>query len=130
MHMSTEMPGAEPTRARRLLTAAAAGCLLALAVPGPARAEPALTGSTPAEGQKVAPGTNVIALTFDDLADGGTGRITVTGVFTVLTGKAVVVGGQTLCAAMQPLTDGAYTVHYDAASSDGRPVSGRYSFRV
>jgi len=114
---------------RRLLTAAVAGWIIAVAVPG-APAQAALAGSAPEPGGTVAPGTNVIALRFDDLAAGSGGRITVTGPVTILTGRPVVVGDTTLCAAVQPLTNGAYTVLYNATSADGAPITGRFSFRV
>jgi methionine-rich copper-binding protein CopC len=114
---------------RRLLTAAVVGWIMAVVMPG-APAQAALAGSSPEPGAKVAPGTNVIALRFDDLAAGSGGRITVTGAVTILTGRPVAAGDTTLCAAVQPLTNGVYTVLYNATSTAGTPIAGKYTFTV
>jgi methionine-rich copper-binding protein CopC len=114
---------------RRIVAAALAGWMMAVVMPG-APAQAALASSSPEPGAKVAPGTNVIALRFDDLAAGNGGRITVTGAVTILTGRPVAVGETVLCAAVQPLTNGVYTVLYNATSSAGAPIAGRYTFTV
>lgn len=112
---------------RRLLIAVAA-CVVAIALPTPAQAQSPLLNSIPRAGETVASGMSVVALTFGELGTGGA-RISVSGGFTVLTGRAVVVD-KTICAAVQPLTDGDYTVVYSATSADGAPLSGRFSFKV
>ncbi len=113
---------------RRLLIAVAA-CVIAVALPTPAQAQSPLLNSFPEAGETVASGMSVIALSFGELATGGA-RISVTGSFTVLTGRPVVVDDQTMCAAVQPLTDGDYTVIYSATSPDGAPISGKFAFKV
>jgi methionine-rich copper-binding protein CopC len=114
---------------RRLVTATLVGWIMAVLMPG-APAQAALASSSPEPGAKVAPGINVIALRFDDLAASSGGRITVTGAVTVLTGRPVAVGDTALCAAVQPLTNGVYTVLYNATSTAGAPIAGRYTFTV
>jgi hypothetical protein len=113
---------------RRLLIAVAA-CVVAVALPTPARAQSPLLNSFPEAGGTVASGMNAVALTFDQLGPDGA-KISINGPFTVLTGRPVVVDNETLCAAVQPLVDGSYTLVYNATSADGAPINGTISFKV
>lgn len=124
---------------RRLLTlVTAAGCLGLVAVPDPARAHSALLSGSPRPGDKVQPGTPVIALTFTELRRDADATIGVAG-----PGNAAVPTGRTVkvdlpakretavCAAVEALAvPGVYSIAYRATSADGDAVSGKYYFEV
>ena len=102
-----------------------AGALLA----GPASAHVSLTGTVPAADEQVATAPTEVQLTYsDDLLEVGN-AVAVTGPSGALTLEPLQVSDRTL---VQPLPadlpPGEYTVSWRAASGDGHPIEGTFSF--
>lgn len=128
-------PLPEPRRrAVRAAGALAAATLLAAvaAVAGaaPASAHDRLTGSTPEDGSTVTAAPTQVELTFtDEVQDIGlTILVKDPSGASVADGKPAI-DGDTVVQKLDPLTaDGVYTVAYRVVSSDGHPISGRFTF--
>jgi methionine-rich copper-binding protein CopC len=117
---------------RRLLTILllVAG-LLAVAVP--ASAHSALVSASPGPGDKVAPGTTIMGLTFAPLRDAGPHQVGVSGPDgkPVASGRPLLVDGTTLCLSVAALDrSGVYTVSYSTVAADGDPQQSRFYFQV
>ncbi|MFE9110523.1 copper resistance protein CopC [Streptomyces collinus] len=123
-------------RGLRLLRALAAllGCLCVLLVLGgtPAYAHTALKDATPGPGAKVAPGADVVALTFGRLKSGTTPTISLVGPdgTTVPVGRPEVADDSVVCAAVTPLRAGVATLSYTIVSADGDKLSSAFQFEV
>lgn len=123
-------------RGLRLLRAAAGplGCAGVLLLLGgtPAHAHTALKDATPAPGAKVAAGTDVIALTFNDLMSGVPPKIGMVGPdgTSVPVGRPVVTDGATACAAVSPLPVGVVTLTYTITAGDGDAQTSAFQFEV
>ncbi|QOV34580.1 copper resistance protein CopC [Streptomyces ferrugineus] len=123
-------------RGLRLLRAPAVllGCLCALLFLGgtPASAHTALKDATPGPGAKVAPGVDVVALTFGRLKSGTTPTIGLTGPdgATVPVGRPLVVDDSATCAAVASLSAGVHTLSYTVTSADGDTQSSAFQFEV
>ncbi|MEU8851910.1 copper resistance protein CopC [Streptomyces sp. NPDC048564] len=124
-------------RGLRLLRAASAGllgCLCVLLWLGgtPAYAHSALRTATPAPGAKVAPGVDVVSLTFGRLKSGTTPKISLTGPdgTAVPVGRPVVAGDSVVCAVVAPLRAGVSTLSYAVTSADGDSQSSAFQFEV
>lgn len=125
----------QPRRARRLL-AVLTLAVAAVVVPGVALAPPAsahdqVVSTSPADGSAVA-GPTRVAVTFSEnvLAVEGANRIVVTGPAGDLTGDVVARGKVVEITFAAPLPGGSYRVRWRAASADGHPVSGSFTFTV
>lgn len=126
----TGPPARRISSAARTLVAAlvlALAVVLGSALPGSAHDE--LTGSTPADGATVETAPGEVVLTFSgDLADVGA-RITVEGPDGDATDGEPTVQGTTMQVPLAAdLPAGEYAVTWRATSSDGHPISGRFSF--
>ena len=123
-------------RGLRLLRAPAALlgflCVLLLLGGTPAYAHTALKDATPGPGAKVAPGIDVVALTFGRLKSGTTPKISLTGPDgnTVPVGEPVVADDSVVCAAVTPLRAGINTLSYTVISADGDTQSSAFQFEV
>ncbi|MFE7899456.1 copper resistance protein CopC [Streptomyces sp. NPDC057424] len=98
----------------------------------PAHAHTALKEAAPGPGAKVAPGADVVALTFGRLEPDTAPRITLTGPdgAAVPVGRAVVVDDSVTCAAVAPLRTGVSTLTYTVTSADGDTLSSAFQFEV
>ena len=96
---------------------------------GPASAHVSLTGTVPAADEQVATAPTEVQLTYSDALLEVGNAVSVTGPSGALTLEPLQVSDRTL---VQPLpTDlppGAYTVSWRAASGDGHPIEGSFSF--
>ncbi|WP_328340987.1 copper resistance protein CopC [Streptomyces violaceus] len=123
-------------RGLRLLRAAPAllGCLGVLLVLGgtPAHAHTALKDATPGPGSRVAPGAEVVSLTFGRLRSGTTPEITLTGPGgdALPVGRPVLAGDAVACAAVGSLRPGVHTLSYAVTSADGDRQSSAFQFEV
>ncbi|KUO16229.1 copper resistance CopC family protein [Streptomyces dysideae] len=123
-------------RGLRLLRASAAllGCLCVLLLFGgtPAYAHTALKDATPGPGAEVAPGADVIALTFGRLQSGTTPKLGLTGPdgTAVPVGQPAVADDSVACAAVTPLRTGVHTLTYTVTSADGDTQSSAFQFEV
>ncbi|WP_329600116.1 copper resistance protein CopC [Streptomyces pseudovenezuelae] len=123
-------------RRLRLLRAPAvlSGCLGALLFLGgaPAHAHTALQDATPGPGDKVAPGVDVLSLTFGPLKPGTTPKISLVGPdgTPVPVGQPVVADDSVTCAAVTPLRSGVSTLSYTVVSADGDTQSSAFQFEV
>ncbi|MFE3853033.1 copper resistance protein CopC [Streptomyces griseorubiginosus] len=123
-------------RRLRLLRAPAvlSGCLGALLFLGgaPAHAHTALKDATPGPGDKVAPGVDVLLLTFGSLKPGTTPKISLVGPdgTAVPVGQPVVADDSVTCAAVTPLRPGVSTLSYTVVSADGDTQSSAFQFEV
>ncbi|MEV7891863.1 copper resistance CopC family protein [Streptomyces sp. NPDC002817] len=123
-------------RRLRLLRASAvlSGCLGVLLFLGgaPAHAHTALQDATPGPGDKVAPGVDVLSLTFGPLKPGTTPKITLVGPdgTAVSVGQPVVADDSVACAAVTPLRSGVSTLTYTVVSADGDTQSSAFQFEV
>ncbi|MFI8893489.1 copper resistance protein CopC [Streptomyces paradoxus] len=123
-------------RGLRLLRAPAAllGCLCVLLVLGgtPAYAHSALKDAIPGPGAKVAPGADVVALTFGRLKSGTTPKISLVGSdgAPVPVGRPRVADDSVVCAAVTPLRAGVATLSYSIVSADGDQQSSAFQFEV
>ncbi|WP_405529868.1 copper resistance protein CopC [Streptomyces canus] len=123
-------------RRLRLLRAPAvlSGCLCALLFLGgaPAHAHTALKDATPGPGDKVAPGVEVLALTFGPLKPGTTPKISLVGPngTAVSVGQPVVAGDSVVCSAVAPLEPGVDTLSYTVVSADGDTQASAFQFEV
>lgn len=118
---------------RGLLTRAVlAGFLLVLLGVGPALAHGDLLEGAPGPGGTVAPGLDVLALTFESVDPDGPHYLALMDQAgePVAVGAAVGADGQTVCAASAPLQQGVHTLEYDVAGDDGHSVPGKYTFEV
>ncbi|MFJ9536951.1 copper resistance protein CopC [Streptomyces sp. NPDC101225] len=123
---------------RRLRLLTTLGCLLgwvgALLLLGtPAYAHTALDTASPAPGAKIAPGADVIALTFKNLKPGSMPKISVTGPDSAAVPvgtPTVAVGGTTACASVTPLRAGVNTVTYTVTAGDGHVQTNSFQFQV
>ncbi|MFF1293908.1 MULTISPECIES: copper resistance protein CopC [unclassified Streptomyces] len=123
-------------RRLRLLRASAAlpvclGVLLFLGGP-PAYAHSALKDATPGPGAKVAPGADVVALTFGRLKSGTTPKISLIGPdgTAVPVGRPMVADDSVVCAAVTPLRVGVNTLSYNVISADGDKQASAFQFEV
>ena len=102
-----------------------AGALLA----GPASAHVSLTGTVPTADEQVATAPTEVQLTYSDALLAVGNAVSVTGPSGALTLEPLQVADRTL---VQPLPadlpPGAYTVSWRAASGDGHPIEGSFSF--
>jgi methionine-rich copper-binding protein CopC len=121
-------------RAARSAAALAAATLLAVvsAVAGaaPASAHDRLTGSTPKDGSTVTTAPTEVELTFTDEVQelGLTVLVKDPSGASVADGKPSI-DGDTVVQKLDALTaSGVYTVAYRVVSSDGHPISGRFTF--
>ncbi|MDX2681694.1 copper resistance CopC family protein [Streptomyces sp. NY05-11A] len=123
-------------RGFRLLRTAAGvlGCVGVLLFCGgtPAYAHTALKEATPAPGARAAAGTDVVALTFNDLKSGIQPKISMVGPdgTAIPVGRPVVTDGTTACAAVSPLPVGVVTLTYAVTAGDGDVQSSAFQFEV
>ncbi|MCZ4604373.1 copper resistance protein CopC [Streptomyces sp. Lzd4kr] len=124
-------------RGLRLLRAATSsllGCLCVLVFVGgtPAYAHSALKTATPAPGAKVAPGVDVVSLTFGRLKSRTTPKISLTGPdgSVVPVGRPVVADDSVVCAAVAPMRAGVSTLSYTVTSADGDTQRSAFQFEV
>lgn len=123
-------------RRLRLLRAPAVlpACLGALLFLGgtPAHAHTALKDATPGPGDEVAPGVDVLSLTFGPLKPGTTPKISLVGPdgTAVPVGRPVVADDSVACAAVTPLRPGVNTLSYTVVSADGDTQSSAFQFEV
>ncbi|WP_328504352.1 copper resistance protein CopC [Streptomyces sp. NBC_00457] len=98
----------------------------------PAYAHTALQNATPGPGAKVAPGADVVSLTFGRLKSGTTPKINLTGPdgTAVPVGQPVVADDSVTCAAVTPLRAGVNTLTYTVTSADGDTQSNAFQFEV
>ncbi len=126
-------------RRLRLLTAPLAALVIALLLGGltgflaPAFAHGELVDGSPGPGDALAPGGELVALEFNELAENGRALIAITD----STDEPVAVGAaQTtadagaICAATAPLEVGVYRLEYSATSNDGDLIRGSYTYEV
>jgi hypothetical protein len=98
---------------------------------GPAQAHDALRGTDPAAGSTLTTTPTAVKLTFTEPVLDGTAKVQVTGPNGVATTGDVASKGATVAAGLLPgLPDGAYTVLWRVTSTDGHPVSGKFSFTL
>jgi methionine-rich copper-binding protein CopC len=117
-------------RAARAAAAAALGSALLLSGAPAAAAHDELTATSPADGATVAAPTQV-SLTFSEAVLRVGDRVVVTGPDGDATDGALAVDGAVLTQPLRAgLPAGTYTVTWRAASDDGHPVSGRFTFTV
>lgn len=116
---------------RRLLIALAA-CAGLLAVAPAAHAHTSLEEARPGPGDRVPPGLNIVALTFDDVSPETTPEVSVLGPdeSAVRTGLVVLARGSTACAAVAPLRPGVHTIVYRTVATDGDTQQSRFFFEV
>ncbi len=102
-----------------------------LALAPAASAHDQVVSTSPSDGAVVGPPSSV-SVTFSEpvLDVEGANRIIVTGPAGALTGDLTAQGKVVKITFASPLPAGAYTVQWRAASADGHPVSGTFSFRV
>ncbi|MEU3089300.1 copper resistance CopC family protein [Streptomyces massasporeus] len=107
-------------------------CVLLFLGGTPAYAHTALKDATPGPGSKVAPGADVVALTFGRLKSGTTPTINMTGPdgAAVPVGQPAVADGSVVCAAVTPLRAGVSTVSYTVTSADGDTQTSAFQFQV
>ncbi|ELS56468.1 hypothetical protein STVIR_2566 [Streptomyces viridochromogenes Tue57] len=98
----------------------------------PAYAHTALKDATPGPGAKVAPGADVVALTFGRLKSGTTPKISLVGSdgSPVAVGRPEVADDSVVCAAVTPLRAGVVTLSYTVVSADGDQQSSAFQFEV
>ena len=116
---------------RRLLLSVLTLGLLVLAA-GPALAHGALVDGSPGPGDDVATGASSIELEFSSVATDSNPLVAVLDPDDdpVAVGIAVTSGDATVCARVDPLEPGVYTIDYSVASGDGHRQAGRYQFEV
>ncbi|WP_405961276.1 copper resistance protein CopC [Streptomyces sp. NBC_00024] len=107
------------------------GVLLCLSG-NPAYAHTALKDATPGPGAKVAPGADVVALTFGRLKSGTTPKISLIGPdgTAVPVGQPAVADDSVVCAAVTPLRAGVNTLSYTVISADGDKQASAFQFEV
>ncbi|MBA9005060.1 copper resistance CopC family protein [Thermomonospora cellulosilytica] len=120
------------TRARRLLPTFLAALLIGLALAPAAQAHTALKESSPADGQTVAPPTEIVLTFTDEVNQTIAPQVVVTGPGGAehQGGKATTEGAvvtQPLAGALPP---GDYTVGWRVVAEDGHPVTGSFEFTV
>ncbi|MFI6820665.1 copper resistance protein CopC [Micromonospora sp. NPDC050187] len=97
----------------------------------PAAAHNSLTGSSPADGARLAQAPTRIELRFLARLDPNTTKITVTGPDNVPASRgAPTVNGSRVGVAFVPGAAGLYIVEYRVRSADGHPVSGEIRFTL
>jgi len=110
------------------------GCVGALLFLGgaPVHAHTALKDATPGPGDKVAPGVDVLSLTFGPLKPGTTPKISLVGPdgTAVPVGRPVVADDSVACVAVVPLRLGVNTLSYTVVSADGDTQSSAFQFEV
>ena len=125
MHASAPRPLVLARMVAAVALLLGAGAVLA----GPASAHVSLTGTVPAADEQVATAPTEVQLTYSDALLEVGNAVSVTGPSGALTLEPLQVSDRTL---VQPLPadlpPGAYTVGWRAASGDGHPIEGTFSF--
>lgn len=115
-----------------LLTTLFLGVVMGLLAPG-ALAHGDLVDGTPGPGDSLAPGGEVVALEFDELAEDGRTLIAIldAGGEPIAVGAAqTTADARVVCASTSPLESGVHTLEYSVTSNDGDLIRGKYSFEV
>jgi len=115
---------------RRTVIVMLLATLSVLATAGPALAHNSLTGSTPADGARLARPPVAVRLTFLAKLDPARVRVTVTGPDGAAAGGAATVSGNRVTVPFRAGAAGRYEVAYQVPSSDGHPLKGRIRFTL
>ncbi|GAA0986111.1 hypothetical protein ENKNEFLB_00769 [Nocardioides aquaticus] len=117
---------------RRCGATGVAALLLVLASGGAASAHGDLTGGSPGPGDETAPGVTTLRLDLLEVDGDAPLSVAVTDEAgdPVAVGEAQVVDSDYVCAAVEPLTDGVWTIDYAGTGVDGHRFGSRFAFEV
>lgn len=122
--------GDSVNRIIRMLLAVTVGLLSVSIGAMPAMAHNSLTGSSPADGARLAQAPATVRLTFLATLDPATTKVTVTGPDGSSAGGAPTIAAKVVTVPFTAGPAGRYTVAYQVASDDGHPVKGQVRFTV
>ncbi|VXC43397.1 hypothetical protein NOCARDAX2BIS_560003 [Nocardioides sp. AX2bis] len=119
-------------RFARSSTAVAIAGLLLLGGAGAASAHGDLTGGSPGPGDETAPGVTTLRLDLAEVDGDAPLSVAVTDEAgdPVAVGAAQVVGSDVVCAAVEPLDEGVWTIDYAGTGVDGHRFGSRFAFEV